>query len=165
MWVQLEEGAFRQVEAGLGGAVPTWIWRSLGPGARLSPGDLNKSSDYINNSQLTSARQERGRHRHTDRRLCCCPPPCPLLSATPASRIPAVLQLSPVGNEFHHQPATKWEDKQQQEVSRAEICAGLGSVLTCPGWKMVPVIPPNTLLSRGLRWRQIPVLSLKCNLM
>lgn len=51
-------------------------WRSLGPGARLRPDDLNKSSDYNNNSELTSAvrnEEDTHWHTHTDRRLCCCP--------------------------------------------------------------------------------------------
>lgn len=94
-------------------------------------------------------------HTHTPQTPLLLSPPCLLLSATPASRIPAFLQLSSVGNEFYHQPETKPEDKQQKKVSRAEICAGLGSVLTCLKWKLyeVTVSTPNMLLSRGLRWR------------
>lgn len=45
-----------------GGGSGSCSWRSLGPGARLSPADLNGSSDYNNNSELTSACLERGRH-------------------------------------------------------------------------------------------------------
>lgn len=106
---------------------------------------------------------EEDTHCHGQTPLLLCTP-CPLLSATPASRIPAFLWLSPVGNEFYHQPETKWEGKEQKKVSRAEICAGLGSVLTCPEWKLdeVTVITLDMLLSR---WRQIPVFfPLKCSL-
>lgn len=131
----------------------------------LSRADLNKSCDCNNNSELTSTHQERGRQADTHRQallLLLCPP-CLLLSAPPASRIPAFLHPSPVGNEFYHQPETKWEEEQQQNVSRAELCAGLGSVLTCPEWKLyeVTVNALNMFLCGGPRQRQIPVSLLK----
>lgn len=68
-----------------------------------------------------------------------------------------------MGNEFYHQPETKREEEQQQKVSRAELCAGLGSVLTCPEWKLyeVTVNTLNMLLCGVLRQRQIPASLLK----
>lgn len=131
----------------------------------LSLADLNKRRDCNNNSELTSTHQERGRQADTHRQapLLLLGPPCLLLSAPPASRTPAVLHLSPVGNEFYHQPETEREAEQQQNVSRAEPCAGLGSVLTCPEWKLyeATVNTLNMLLCGGLRQRQIPLSLLK----